>query len=120
MDGHAHPRRFQKPNLAAAFRPPGNAAGHGSAAERYESGCRENRQSARSYLGVERIAEPDPIEHIIACNDDALKSIKIVLSALMQAAIDRKNELNISSLKEGEEEGSEEEDTEEEGEAEND
>jgi small subunit ribosomal protein S2 len=69
---------------------------------------------------VDTNCDPDPIEHIIACNDDALKSIKIVLSALMQAAIDRKNELNISSLKEGEEEGSEEEDTEEEGEAEND
>ena len=71
---------------------------------------------------VDTNCDPDPIEHIIACNDDALKSIKIVLSALMQAAIDRKNELNISSLKEGEEDKDSEgeEGEEEEGEAEND
>lgn len=51
---------------------------------------------------VDTNCDPDPIDHVIACNDDALKSIKVVLSALMQAVIDRKNELNISAVKQGE------------------
>lgn len=50
---------------------------------------------------VDTNCDPDPIDHVIACNDDALKSIKVVLSALMQAVIDRKNELNITAVKEG-------------------
>jgi len=66
---------------------------------------------------VDTNCDPDPIDHVIACNDDALKSIKVVLSALMQAIIDKKNEMNISVAKGDEEEGEEEEssnDTEEE------
>lgn len=39
---------------------------------------------------------PDPIEHVIPCNDDALKSVKIVLQTLTQAIIDKKNDLNLS------------------------
>ena len=68
---------------------------------------------------VDTNCDPDPIEHIIACNDDALKSIKVVLSALTQAIIDRKNELNITSLKEGEESEESEEESEEEEDDEN-
>jgi small subunit ribosomal protein S2 len=52
---------------------------------------------------VDTNCDPDPVEHVIACNDDALKSIKVVLSALKQAIIDRKNELNIPPDQEGEE-----------------
>ena len=39
---------------------------------------------------VDTNCDPDPIDHVIACNDDALKSIKLILSALTQAIIDKK------------------------------
>ncbi|MEN9654689.1 MAG: hypothetical protein RL235_801 [Chlamydiota bacterium] len=48
---------------------------------------------------VDTNCDPDPIDYVIACNDDALKSIKVVLSALMQAAIDVKNDLNLPAAK---------------------
>jgi small subunit ribosomal protein S2 len=44
---------------------------------------------------VDTNCNPDPIDYVIACNDDALKSIKVILSALMQAVIDLKNDLNL-------------------------
>jgi small subunit ribosomal protein S2 len=44
---------------------------------------------------VDTNCDPDPIDYVIACNDDALKSIKIILSALMQAVIDLKNDMNV-------------------------
>jgi small subunit ribosomal protein S2 len=53
---------------------------------------------------VDTNCDPDPIDHIIACNDDALKSIKVILSSLMQAIIDKKNDMNIPSAK-GDEDG---------------
>ncbi len=53
---------------------------------------------------VDTNCDPDPIQHVIACNDDALKSIKVILSALAQAAIDKKNELLVSASKEEDEE----------------
>ncbi len=71
---------------------------------------------------VDTNCDPDPIDYVIACNDDALKSIKIVLSALMQSIIDKKNDLNLPVSKgdeegegpsDDEEEESEDEDTEE-------
>jgi small subunit ribosomal protein S2 len=63
---------------------------------------------------VDTNCDPDPIDHVIACNDDALKSIKVVLSALMQAAIDKKNDMHVPSSKgdEGEEETEDESDNE--------
>lgn len=61
---------------------------------------------------VDTNCDPDPIDYVIACNDDALKSIKVVLSSIMQAIIDRKNEMNVSFAKgdevESEEDASEE------------
>ena len=54
---------------------------------------------------VDTNCNPDPIDYVIACNDDALKSIKLILSALMQSIIDRKNELNILGVKGEKEEG---------------
>jgi small subunit ribosomal protein S2 len=45
---------------------------------------------------VDTNCDPEPIEYIIPCNDDALKSIKIVLSALTKAIIEKKNEMNIT------------------------
>ena len=58
---------------------------------------------------VDTNCDPDPIDHIIACNDDALKSIKIILSALTQAIIDKKNDMNVPVSKEGEKESPSEE-----------
>jgi small subunit ribosomal protein S2 len=52
---------------------------------------------------VDTNCDPDPIDYIIACNDDALKSIKIVLSSLMQAIIDKKNDMNVPMAKGDEE-----------------
>lgn len=49
---------------------------------------------------VDTNCDPDPIDYIIACNDDALKSIKLVLQALAQAAIDQKNEMHFGDDKE--------------------
>ncbi len=37
---------------------------------------------------VDTNCDPDPIDHVIACNDDALKSIKLIVQALTQAVID--------------------------------
>ena len=62
---------------------------------------------------VDTNCDPDPIDYVIACNDDALKSIKIVLSSLMQAIIDKKNDMNLPVSK-GDEGGPEDEDDEEE------
>ncbi len=52
---------------------------------------------------VDTNCDPDPIDYVIACNDDALKSIKLILSAITQAIIDKKNEMQINVGK-GEEE----------------
>jgi len=65
---------------------------------------------------VDTNCDPDPIDHVIACNDDALKSIKLILQALAQAVIDKKNDLLVSVTKgdkDAEEAGSEEDDEEE-------
>lgn len=63
---------------------------------------------------VDTNCDPDPIDHVIACNDDALKSIKVILSTLTQAIIDKKNDMNLSL---GREQGKDEESTQEESEA---
>ena len=54
---------------------------------------------------VDTNCDPDPIDYVIACNDDALKSIKVIMSALMQAVIDLKNDMNVPVSK-GDESGS--------------
>lgn len=53
---------------------------------------------------VDTNCDPDPIQYVIPCNDDALKSIKLILSSLVQAVIDKKNELKIATMKGDEEE----------------
>lgn len=60
---------------------------------------------------VDTNCNPDPIQHVIACNDDALKSIKLILQSLSQAIIEKKNEMTVSQVK-----GDEEEDEENDGE----
>ena len=58
---------------------------------------------------VDTNCDPDPIDHVIACNDDALKSIKVVLSALTQAIIDKKNDMSVATIKGDKEEEADEE-----------
>jgi small subunit ribosomal protein S2 len=48
---------------------------------------------------VDTNCDPDPIDYVIACNDDALKSIKLILEALVQAILDKKNEMNVGVAK---------------------
>jgi small subunit ribosomal protein S2 len=45
---------------------------------------------------VDTNCNPDPIDYVIACNDDALKSIKLILQAVTQSIIDKKNELKLT------------------------
>jgi small subunit ribosomal protein S2 len=52
---------------------------------------------------VDTNCNPDPIQYVIACNDDALKSIKVILSTLVQAIIEKKNEMTVSESKGDEE-----------------
>lgn len=49
---------------------------------------------------VDTNCDPDPIEYIIACNDDALKSIKVILEALAKAIVDKKNDIKVYASKE--------------------
>lgn len=58
---------------------------------------------------VDTNCDPDPIDYVIACNDDALKSIKVILQSLAAAIIDQKNDMLVSSEKGDEEEPAEEE-----------
>lgn len=44
---------------------------------------------------VDTNCDPDPIDYVIACNDDALKGIKLILEALGAAIIEKKQELKI-------------------------
>lgn len=57
---------------------------------------------------IDTNCDPDPIDYPIACNDDALKSVRLIVSALTQAIINKKKALNILDLKKGDE-GDEEE-----------
>ncbi len=58
---------------------------------------------------VDTNCDPDPIDYVIACNDDALKSIKLILSAITQAIIDKKNDMMIPVSKGDERSGKDEE-----------
>jgi len=42
---------------------------------------------------VDTNCDPDPIHHVIACNDDSLKSIKLILGSFSQAIIEQKTEM---------------------------
>ena len=49
---------------------------------------------------VDTNCDPDPIDYIIACNDDALKSIQLIIKAISNAIIEEKDSLNIPVDKE--------------------
>lgn len=53
---------------------------------------------------VDTNCDPDPIQYVIACNDDALKSIKLILQVIAQAVIEKKSEMRITLTKGDEEE----------------
>ena len=55
---------------------------------------------------VDTNCNPDPIDYVIACNDDALKSIKLILQSIAANVSEMKSELNISPKKEGKAKGS--------------
>lgn len=48
---------------------------------------------------VDTNCDPDPIDYVIPCNDDALKSVKLIIQTLAQTVIDIKNELHIDMQK---------------------
>lgn len=48
---------------------------------------------------VDTNCDPDPIDHVIACNDDALKSVKLILGYLLEAALGAKARANIKIKK---------------------
>jgi len=45
---------------------------------------------------VDTNCNPDPIDYIIACNDDALKSVKLILNCLKEAIIEKKKEIKVA------------------------
>ncbi len=53
---------------------------------------------------VDTNCDPDPIDYIIACNDDALKSVKLIIQTLANAVVEKKNELRVASGKKEESE----------------
>jgi small subunit ribosomal protein S2 len=57
---------------------------------------------------VDTNCDPDPIDYVIACNDDALKSVKLILQTLAQAIIEKKNEMKVAAIKGDEDEEDEE------------
>lgn len=50
---------------------------------------------------VDTNCDPDPIDYVIACNDDARRSIALVLESFAQIIIDKKNAMRMAKGKEG-------------------
>ncbi len=48
---------------------------------------------------VDTNCDPDIIDHVIACNDDALKCVKLIIQALSEAISEKKKELGITAKK---------------------
>ena len=53
---------------------------------------------------IDTNCDPDPIDYVIACNDDALKSIKLILNTLTRTILEKKKELKVPLDREKEEE----------------
>ena len=51
---------------------------------------------------VDTNCDPEPIDYVIPCNDDAQRSIKLVLQAIIDAIVEKKNELQLMKSKEEE------------------
>ena len=65
---------------------------------------KEARKLGIPVLGlVDTNCDPDMVDHVIPCNDDALKSVKLIIQSLTQAIIDVKNTITVGSGSEHEE-----------------
>jgi small subunit ribosomal protein S2 len=51
---------------------------------------------------VDTNCDPDPIDYVIPCNDDAMKVIRIILQAIAAAIVEKKGEMNVAIAKEEE------------------
>ena len=64
----------------------------------------EARKLGIPVLGlVDTNCNPDPIDYVVACNDDAVKCIKLILTVFKNSIIEKKKEMKIS-LSKGDEE----------------
>lgn len=59
---------------------------------------------------VDTNCDPDPIEYVIPCNDDAQRSVKLILQTIADAIVEKKNELQLMKGKNEGESKSEESD----------
>jgi small subunit ribosomal protein S2 len=48
---------------------------------------------------VDTNCNPDPIDHVVACNDDAVKCVKLILGIFKNTIIEKKKEMNVSVVK---------------------
>ncbi len=48
---------------------------------------------------VDTNCDPDPVDHVIACNDDALKSVKLIVSTIAKTVKRKKDGLKLESVK---------------------
>jgi small subunit ribosomal protein S2 len=55
---------------------------------------------------IDTNCDPDIIDYVIACNDDALKSIKLILLELAETICEKKKEMNVTIAKGDEEDRS--------------
>jgi small subunit ribosomal protein S2 len=58
---------------------------------------------------VDTNCDPDPIDMVIPCNDDAQKSIKLILETIVNTIIEKKNELKVAEEKDDDGKGSRDE-----------
>ncbi len=59
---------------------------------------------------VDTNCDPDMIDYVIPCNDDAQRSIKLVLETLASAIIQKKNEIKFASGKDDDQNAEEHDD----------
>jgi small subunit ribosomal protein S2 len=52
---------------------------------------------------VDTNCDPDPIDYVIPCNDDAQRCVKLVLQTIVDAIVAKKNEMHLIGGREGEE-----------------
>ena len=57
---------------------------------------------------VDTNCNPDPIDFVIPCNDDAQRSVKLILETLVNSIIEKKNELKVVEEKEDDEDSEDE------------
>ncbi len=74
-----------------------------------DPGCEHIAVAEANKLGIPVMAfidtncNPDPVKYVIAGNDDALKSVRLVIKTLADAVTEKKDEINAASMKGDEE-----------------